>query len=417
MKSKILRNWPLKLLSLLMAFAIWFAVVTATDPQTTKNFEIPIEFENEELISSRGQSVEIVGDTTLTIRVTKNRSVINSLSAADFRAVADFSAMYQDTQVPVKVTSLNEQVYMTDIEQENSSVEVRLDPIETVSRAIEVEITGAPASGCTVGEVTISPESAVITGPSEFVALIKRAVVHIDVSGASENFETTANLELYDGNGTLLQVENTKDAKLESGSVPNCSVQMLIIQNVPVTVSIRDTDQVADGFRFLGASCDPGEFMLAGPKALLAPYQAIRIGDISAKGINTSVEKEVDIRSYLPDGITVYGGEPTTTLKIEVAELSQQVFNIPADDIKLLNVPDGMTCTVSESRVGITVSALYDELAQLSGADMTVSADLSGMEAGEHQVLLNVEFPEGEYRQIGTEQITVTLTKTETGSE
>ena len=105
MKKKLMNNWSLKLLSLVFAFFIWLSVVSYSNPISTYTISgIPVEFENEELITERGLSVEVVGKQTATIAVTVNRETSARISADDFKAVADFQDMYQDTQVPVTVT-------------------------------------------------------------------------------------------------------------------------------------------------------------------------------------------------------------------------------------------------------------------------------------------------------------------------
>lgn len=52
--------------------------------------------------------MEVVGKQTATIAVTVNRETSARISADDFKAVADFQDMYQDTQVPVTVTCMTE---------------------------------------------------------------------------------------------------------------------------------------------------------------------------------------------------------------------------------------------------------------------------------------------------------------------
>lgn len=109
MKKKLMNNWSLKLLSLAFAFFIWLSVVSYSNPISTYTISgIPVEFEHEELITERGLSVEVVGKQTATIAVTVNRETSACISADDFKAVADFQDMYQDTQVPVTVTCMTE---------------------------------------------------------------------------------------------------------------------------------------------------------------------------------------------------------------------------------------------------------------------------------------------------------------------
>ena len=117
MKKKLMNNWSLKLLSLAFAFFIWLSVVSYSNPISTYTISgIPVEFEHEELITERGLSVEVVGKQTATIAVTVNRETSARISADDFKAVADFQDMYQDTQVPVTVTCMTGKVSDSNID-------------------------------------------------------------------------------------------------------------------------------------------------------------------------------------------------------------------------------------------------------------------------------------------------------------
>ena len=109
MKKKLMNNWSLKLLSLAFAFFIWLSVVSYSNP-----------------ITERGLSVEVVGKQTATIAVTVNRETSARISADDFKAVADFQDMYQDTQVPVTVTCMTGKVSDSNIDLRTRSIEVKL---------------------------------------------------------------------------------------------------------------------------------------------------------------------------------------------------------------------------------------------------------------------------------------------------
>ena len=185
MKEKFLKNWPLMLLALVLSFIVWFAVIQATDPQRTRSFTLPVSFINEQIITDRGMAVTSVGSSEVTIRVTKARSIVNSLSENDFDAVADYSKMYRDTQVPVSVTSRSSEIKAADIELRTASVEVTLENLREVTRVIEYTTSGEPAAGYVVNSVTLSPDSVVVTCPESFVQYVRTARVALDVSDLS----------------------------------------------------------------------------------------------------------------------------------------------------------------------------------------------------------------------------------------
>ena len=67
MKEKINRRWALKLLSFLCAFLVWLGVVNLADPVMTGTVEVPVEIENEEVLTANGLTYQIVGKKTATV--------------------------------------------------------------------------------------------------------------------------------------------------------------------------------------------------------------------------------------------------------------------------------------------------------------------------------------------------------------
>ncbi|MBR6271296.1 MAG: hypothetical protein IKR26_04000 [Lachnospiraceae bacterium] len=390
MKEKILKNWSLKLLSLIFAFVIWFIVVQVTDPQITKSFDIPIEFKNSDFLTKNGQVAHVVGDGTVTIKVQKARSIMSTLDEDDFKAVADYSQMYRDTQVPVKVTSLSDKVLDSEIEQDSLSVAVSLEDLQTVTKVIEYETTGIPAAGYVVGNVTTSPSSVTVTCPESFVQYVNKAMVTIDVSDLNEATTVSAELKLYDGNGIPIEV-GTGDVSWDSNGIVNCSIELLQIQTVTIDAQITDTDKVASGFIYTGYTVSPSKITISGLRGNISPVTSITVKNISAKGLNTGIERDIDIRAYLPEGVEVYKDSTIIKVKINIEEIAEKDVTIPAASIKTENTKDSYNYTVSEP-VTVTVRGPRSMVDALSASDITASVDMDGLRKGTHSVTVKCSF-------------------------
>lgn len=409
MKEKILKNWSLKLLSLIFAFVIWFIVVQVTDPQITKTFDIPIEFTNSDVLAKNGQVAHVVGDGNITIKVQKARSIMSTLDEEDFKAVADYSQMYRDTQVPVKVTSLSDKVQSSEIEQEALSVEVELENLQTVTKVIEYETTGKPAAGYVVGSVTIVPSSVAVTCPESYVQYVNKALVTIDVTDLNEASTVSAELRLLDGNGDVIEV-GSNDVTWDSKGVVECSVELLQVQTVTIDAQITHTNDVASGFIYTGYSVSPDKITISGLRGNISPVTSITIKDISAKGLNTSIERDIDIRSYLPEGVEVYKTSTTVKVTVNVEEIAEKDVTIPAASIKLDNTKDSYNYTVSEP-VTVTVRGPESLVDEVSASDITASVDMDGLRKGTHNVTVKCVFA-SEYLDItGRKNVPVVVTE------
>ena len=111
MLKKLLNNWPLKLLSVVLAVIAWLVIISLADPTDTQPiYNVPVKLLNEDLLAQSGKSYSVEGgdNPTVNIRVTGARSLVQSLKTSDFTATADIQEMVDvNGAVPVRVTCSN----------------------------------------------------------------------------------------------------------------------------------------------------------------------------------------------------------------------------------------------------------------------------------------------------------------------
>ena len=94
MKKKLTHNLGLKLLSLALAFVLWFLVIQIENPKDTTTFtNIPVKLINTELLDEQNKVYEVMNNTDTLRRVTVKaaRSITDQLRAEDIVAEADVS--------------------------------------------------------------------------------------------------------------------------------------------------------------------------------------------------------------------------------------------------------------------------------------------------------------------------------------
>ena len=417
MKKQLLNNWPLKLVSLLLAVGIWIMVIYITDPADTKSFSVPITLTNADIITERGKSVTVVGDQHVTVRVTKNRSIVNALKTSDFKATADFSKMYEDSQVPVTVTCSNSRISKSDYTQDKYSLEIELEPLSTVTVPIVYELSGTPAEGFAIGDVVLEPSDVTITAPASYAGIIREAVVTVNVDGVSEDYTTEAALRIYDGNGALLDPSESKDTVIDSEGKITCNVKVFLIKKVPVIVEARNTERVADGYTFVGATVTPDTVTISGTRAVMAQVSSIIINDVSAAGLAESRTIEVDLTRFLPDNVSIVDENQKAHVTLMAERFVEKSFRITSDKIQVVNVPKGMEYRITTSAVNVTLLGLEADLASLSEDDIGLTLDLEDFSAGSASVTLKVTLPSDVYQLKGNVAVNVRLTEIRTTAE
>ena len=75
MKEKLLKNWGLKIMAVLIAFLVWFLVANIEDYTITKTITgIPVELLNEDAITGQDMVYEIEQGKTVDVKVDGRRS-------------------------------------------------------------------------------------------------------------------------------------------------------------------------------------------------------------------------------------------------------------------------------------------------------------------------------------------------------
>jgi len=103
MKEKLLNNLGLKVASLVLAFAVWMAVVNISNPIIDDSQLVGVDVRNEDVLDAANLTYEIVGKDTITVSYqvrTRDRSLVR---ASDFHAYADLKDYNVTGAIPITV--------------------------------------------------------------------------------------------------------------------------------------------------------------------------------------------------------------------------------------------------------------------------------------------------------------------------
>jgi YbbR domain-containing protein len=194
MRHWIAHNWPLKVVSLLLATLLWAAV--SNQESSEIGLEVPLEYRN---IPER---LEITGDTTTTVQVRLRgpANVIKGITAKDVATTLDVGKMGTGEKI-VALSPQNVQVpFGAEVIRVNPS-NVRFTLERTVAKTVEVipAVTGQPAEGFEIGQVLVRPNTIEVEGPESRVnTLSSIATIPIRVDRRQLPIEQAADLDVPD---------------------------------------------------------------------------------------------------------------------------------------------------------------------------------------------------------------------------
>ena len=227
--SRLLDDWPAKLISLVAAILIYvFYQISILE---TKNIASPLSvYEN--------GSVRVVSMTEKNVHVTiKGRKEdVVTLESSDFKTYIDVSSFVEEGEykVPVKVQLSENASIMESLEVLVSPSEVTVSVAEYMSAYIPVvaSISGTPAHGYELGDVIVDPPAVKIYGPKDIVNSLDHLITeNISLNERSESFVLETGIV---NDNTMLEFPEASRVSVSAGMLQ--SNIRKVYTDVPVAV-------------------------------------------------------------------------------------------------------------------------------------------------------------------------------------
>lgn len=355
-RSFFFSHWLLKIISLLLAFALWFVVISTDDPVDERRFQnIKVNLLNTELLAENNQIYEILDNTDILRTVTFDApsSVRREIQSSDIIAEADLTNLTVTNTVEIKFSCPK---YSDQVQNIRGNIEyVKLNIEEKADKWINIEVirTGDVAEGYLIGATTLDRNRMHIEGPKSAIDEIAKAVVDVDVAGINSNSTASGEIRLVDAEGN----EVNRASVTKNMDVATVTVTVWNIKEIPVVYGYAGTlaeDYVDTGV--IEASVET--VRIAGPADRLINISELKVNpeDVNITGSTKDYETVVHLKDYLPVGIYFADADFNDTAKVtvKIEEIKEKSIRLQAENIQIINVPEGMECEI----VGNTSSPL-----------------------------------------------------------
>ena len=381
MKKALTRNLGLKLASLVLAFVLWFLVAQIYDPKDTVTFNnIQVRLINTELLDEEGKVYEVLDNSNLVrVTVTGPQSIVKSeLRRSDIVAEADMSKLTDINTIAI--TYYCENVSNDSVEIKGNHDSVRLSVEDKTSKWIKLESNtiGEVASGYMIGNVTLDQTNIEVTGPKSAISQVDHAGVDINVTDSTSSLSANVDIKLYDADDNELTLESVK----KNVNSAHMTVEVLATKEVPVEIEYMGVPE--DGYMATGeVESSVPTVRIAGTASALVGISAITVPEerMNITGQSGDLVDIINLKEYLPSNVRLanksFDGKITATVYIEPIDTKD--LTIPADNISITGVPDGMEAEVTSTaeEYDITVSGLTRDVSILRDSSVTGVLDLN----------------------------------------
>ncbi|MBQ3183225.1 MAG: hypothetical protein IJB57_06120 [Clostridia bacterium] len=368
-----------KIISVLLAFILWFYVMTVESPINQEVFRsIPIEV----LLPSSGElSIYSGYNVTVDVTVSGKKSDLNQISAESFKATADATAYTQagkysvpvDIEVPGGFNLVDKSVNL---------LSVYLDAKATSSVPVQIKLTEYTlAEGLELGgdnDIEKSVSEIFLSGPKSILDTIEAALVTVPCGNVSSSIRASGNVQLLDAYGSVV----TNPYVSVGTSAVDVRIPVFMTKEIELKVDFKNKLLNSSNSK---VEISPSAVKVRGSVETLSVLEHHVISTIDEKSLTAD---KLSIPLTLPEGISCVDGTEAVDVTITHTGTTTKILSV--EDIKVVN-PNDFKYTLSLDTVNVTLRGKTDELSKISAEDITLTVDLSELKEGAGSVTLPVK--------------------------
>lgn len=369
-----------KIISVLLAFILWFYVMTVESPINQEVFRgIPVEV----LLPTSGElSIYSGYNVTVDVTVSGKKSDLNQISAESFKATADASTYTQAGKYSVPV-EIQVPGGFSLVDKSINLLSVYLDAKATASVPVQIKIPEYVLSeGLEFGgdsDIEKSVSEVFLSGPKSILDTVEAALVTIPPLGnVSSTVRASGNVTLIDANGDPV-------------SNPYVSVGTATVDvRIPVFMTKNITLKVDFKNKLLNSSnskveISPSTIKIRGAVETVSVLENQVISTIDEKSLTS---ERLTIPLTLPEGITCVDGTDTVDVTITHTGTDTKILSVGGIEVKN---PSGLKYTLSLDTVNLTLRGVPEALSEITADDISLTVDLSEIKTGAGSVTLPVK--------------------------
>lgn len=368
-------NLTIKILAGLCALLLWIFVANIDFKVDYLEKEIPIKAYNirEDLALASN-----LGKIKLKVRAPK--SLWSKLQHDSIDAYIDLKTYDQgEYEVEVKISSQDPKIQV--LEKEPKKVKVVLEPLLSIKKEVNLEISGYPAQGYEIKETALSPKEIKISGAKSILEKIRKVAASFELKGEFEEFKTNVVPKAYDENNQEIDNLSFSSKTIEATISFKKSAGVKKVE-----VKAKTTGAPEKGFWIEKIEISPTAVSISGPTEKIKEVNFLETEKIDISRIKETKEEKINL--ILPSEIQANPNQ--VLVKINIASsITTKSF---AALIGFENLDRKLKVNFSNpNSILLIVEGNNEILNSLSSASFKVLVDLKGKKAGAYHFKISQE--------------------------
>ena len=380
---QFLKDIPLIILCIFLAFFIWIFATMTSDPTEEGRFSQTITIETVGLPENCMTTSGLPSSVSVNLRAPNSVWRRISMERVQGKAIIDVTGLEPGThQIPVSVQIGISPVQIISVTPNVATVTI--EEFETREFPIVVEETGEIPTAFRADAPVLSQESVEISGTVTQLDKISKVAVLLERDNNTETIEETLPIYAYTEEGRIVKdvtitpdkVKVTEEIRMRGG-----------YRILSVKLSVKG--EISAGYRVDNLGVDPGFVTVysADQELLNSLNSFIETETIMLDEITATTNRKVSLN--VPEGITLVG-DTTVTVNITVSavEGTQTFSQIP---ISAVGIDEGLEAYISPSDIDVYLAGPLISLSEVEPADIHAILDLKDLGEGNYQLVPVVE--------------------------
>lgn len=378
-----------KILSFLGAFAVamflWFYVITTVSPDSNQTFyNIPVIFENESVLIDRELMLVSDQHPTVTVKLNGNRSDLGKLTNSTIMVTVDLSSITEPGHYSRDFRVTVPSGYNSVTVSQRITPSVPVDVVEYGVKEVPVQLMyeGELEPGIIMDQdqANLSSSFVTVSGPKSEVDLIDCAGISINCSGLTETLSDDFVYTLLDANKEPLDVGNVQT---DTGSI-HVVLPLEHVKEVPLKVTLLEGGGAVE--ENTQVTLEPATVLLSGSQEALDRISELTITTVDLSQVDSKEGFSDTVELRLPDNLTNRSNVTSVNVRVNLTGLATKTFSLTRDNIKVINVPSGMTANVITLQMDVVVRGPAAVISALTEDKIAVTLDAANQPIGNHSL-------------------------------
>ena len=381
MGKKILDSrWLYAILSVLLAFVLWFYVGQEANPEVTNTLgHVQVTFTGLDKLEERGLMISQGAEQTVSLRIRATREVWNRLNQGDTTVSIDVSGITEPGEQSVSVTTrvINFPRSITGMDaidvQYTSPGTVEFTVSRWASKEVPVQgaFSGSVAEGYQREDFQFTPETVTVSGQEELVEQVDHALVTVSQDDMDATYNEDCAYTLVGADG-----EPVADAELLTADPATVLTVLPVVQlkEVELTVDILPGGGATEDD--VTVDIEPGTITVSGEAADLAELDSVSLGEIDLSQVFGTLTQKMPIN--LDGTLENVSGPAEATVTVRVEGLSTKTLE--ADNIEVINKPEGYEANPVTQSLTVLVRGTQETLDAVTASQIRIVADLARLD-------------------------------------